>query len=120
MRSLVELALFTQDVPSLAAFYAELLGGGPAFQSDQMALFQLEGMHILIHHREPANPGYEVSAGGPPNEDHIAIAVKSLDRAWTGTDLSDCPGAIAPTTYPWGRSAYTRDPDGRLVELQEA
>ena len=51
MRPLVELALFKNDVPALAAFYEQLLGGQPVFQSEQMALFQLEGLHILIHHR---------------------------------------------------------------------
>ncbi len=27
---------------------------------------------------------------------------------------------IAPRDYPWGRSAYLRDPDGRLVELSQS
>ena len=26
---------------------------------------------------------------------------------------------VEPSDYPWGRSAYFRDPDGRLVELAE-
>ena len=119
MRPLVELALFTQDVPALAAFYEQLLGGAPAFQSEQMALFQLDGLHILIHHQEPADPAYEVDADGPPNEDHFAIGVKELDGVWVGSGLKDAPGALDPATYPWGRSAYLRDPDGRLVEMQE-
>ena len=119
MRSLVELALFTHDVPSLVDFYENLLGGAPAFQSEQMALFQLDGLHILIHHKSPANPDYEVNAVGPPNEDHFAIAVKELDNVWAECDFSEVPGAIAPTSYPWGQSAYTRDPDGRLIEVQE-
>ena len=41
MRPLVELALFTEDVPSLVTFYEALLGGSTAHQSEQMALFQL-------------------------------------------------------------------------------
>ena len=119
MRPLVELALFTKDVPALAAFYEHLLGGAPAFQSEQMALFQLEGLHILIHHQEPPDSSYVVSAHGPPNEDHFAIGVKELDSFWTDSSLRDAPGAIDPAVYPWGRSAYTRDPDGRLVEFKE-
>ena len=55
MRPLVELALFTHDVSSLVAFYEELLGGAPAFHSEQMAMFQLEGLHILIHHKSCAS-----------------------------------------------------------------
>ncbi len=119
MRPLVELALFTKDVPALAAFYEQLLGGTPAFQSEQMALFQLDGLDILIHHQEPTDSVYEVSADGPPNEDHFAIGVKELDSVWTDGGLRDAPGAIDPGAYPWGRSAYTRDPDGRLVEIKE-
>ena len=119
MRPLVELALFTHDVSSLVTFYEELLGGAPAFQSEQMAMFQLDGLHILIHHKSPARPDYEVGEGGPPDEDHFAIAVKNLDSVWAEGSLGDAAGAIAPSTYPWGRSAYTRDPDGRLVEVQE-
>ncbi|MCY3898277.1 MAG: VOC family protein [Caldilineaceae bacterium] len=119
MRQLVELALFTKDVPSLVAFYENLLGGPPAFRSDGMALFQLDGVHILIHHQQPPESVYEEEPDWPPNEDHFAIAVKSLDKEWAETSFGSDPGSIQPATYPWGRSAYTRDPDGRLVEIQE-
>jgi catechol 2,3-dioxygenase-like lactoylglutathione lyase family enzyme len=27
---------------------------------------------------------------------------------------------VEPRDYPWGRSAYLRDPDGRLVELAQS
>jgi len=30
-----------------------------------------------------------------------------------------CALLFEPRDYPWGRSAYLRDPDGRLVELSE-
>lgn len=118
MRQLVELALFTEDVPALTAFYAKLLGSEPDFSSEQMALFQLDGLHILIHHREPPDPAYDVDASGPPNEDHFAIGVEDLDAAWSESGLAESSSAIEPTAYPWGRSAYVRDPDGRLVEIQ--
>ena len=47
----------------------------------------------------------------PPNVDHVAFRVSDLesDAARLGAEADD---------YPWGRSAYLRDPDGRLVELQ--
>jgi len=118
MRQLVELAFFTDDVPALTAFYVRLLGGEPAFSSDQMALFQLDGLHILIHHRVPPDPAYEVDGSEPPNEDHFAIGVVGLDDVWSESGLSRSSGAIKPSDYPWGRSAYVRDPDGRLVEMQ--
>ena len=37
---------------------------------------------------------------------------------WSESSLGESPGAIEPTAYPWGQSAYVRDPDGRLVEMQ--
>lgn len=120
MRQLVELALFTENVPLLVAFYENLLGGPPAFQSEGMAIFQLDNLHILIHHREPSEPGYEAEENWPPNEDHFAIGVNSLETEWAEASLGDDPGSLAPATYPWGSSAYTRDPDGRLVEMQES
>ena len=55
---------------------------GQPISRKQMALFQLEGLHILIHQREPADADYEVGSEGPPNEDHFAIGVKALDSAW--------------------------------------
>ena len=84
-----------------------------------MALFQLNGLHILIHHRQPPEPAYQVDAAGPPNEDHFAIGVKGLETVWQASGLNEAEAAIPPTTYPWGQSAYARDPDGRLVEMQE-
>ena len=71
MRPVVELALFTDDLASLIAFYESVLGGAPAFQSEHMALFQLDGLHILIHHKSTDSPDYEVDADGPPNEESL-------------------------------------------------
>ena len=47
----------------------------------------------------------------PPNVDHFALRVADVDEeaGRLGTEAKD---------YPWGRSAYLEDPDGRLVELQ--
>jgi catechol 2,3-dioxygenase-like lactoylglutathione lyase family enzyme len=74
----------------------------------------LGGRHtILVHER---------SAGmldGPPNEDHFALSVEDLDRACEELRAAGCELLLEPRDYPWGRSAYLRDPDGRLVELAQ-
>ena len=52
------------------------------------------------------------------------IALFTDDVVATGTFYRDVVGAepvsewpvAEPHDYPWGRSAYLRDPDGRLVE----
>ncbi len=58
--------------------------------------------------------------GGPPNEDHFALAVDDLDGACEELRSEGVTFLVEPRDYPWGRSAYLRDPDGRLVELTQS
>jgi len=69
---------------------------------------------ILVHER---------SAGlsdGPPSEDHYALAVDDLATSCDTLRARGLVLLVEPRDYPWGRSAYLRDPDGRLVELSQA
>ena len=56
---------------------------------------------------------------GPPNEDHFAFSVADLDEACDELCAQGTSLLVEPRDYPWGRSAYLRDPDGRLVELAQ-
>jgi catechol 2,3-dioxygenase-like lactoylglutathione lyase family enzyme len=56
---------------------------------------------------------------GPPNEDHVALGVEDLDAACAELRAHGVTLLVEPRDYPWGRSAYLRDPDGRLVELSQ-
>ena len=98
MARIAEVALFTDDVKALAAFYEQVLRRPPDSSSDSHASFDLGGTTLFIHVRG------EGDFEGVPNEDHIAFA-----------DVGDVADA---KEYYWGRSAYVRDPDGRAVELQ--
>jgi catechol 2,3-dioxygenase-like lactoylglutathione lyase family enzyme len=102
---LAEIALFTPDVGATVAFYTHVLGREPTSIWPGGATFDLDGITLLIH-VEGERP-----EGMPPNVDHVAFRVADLDNdaKRLGTEAAD---------YPWGRSAYLRDPDGRLVELQ--
>jgi len=111
MARIAEVALFTDDVSGLAAFYERLLGQAPESSSDSHASFDLGGTTLFIH---VAGDGAEHE--GAPNSDHVAFALDqdaAAERARSG-------GAevVGPKDYYWGRSAYLRDPDGRAVELQ--
>jgi catechol-2,3-dioxygenase len=110
MPRIAEVALFTDDVRSLAAFYERLLGRPPDSSSDSHASFDLGGTTLFIHVAE--GEGHE----GAPNADHVAFALDqdaAADRARSGgVDV------VGPKDFYWGRSAYLRDPDGRAVELQ--
>jgi len=112
--SISEIALFTDDVPAAVAFYRGLLGAEPESQWPGGALFAIGAAKVLVHERSAA------LAGGPPNEDHFAVSVRDLGAACTALCVEGVTLLIEPRDFPWGRSAYVRDPDGRLVELTEA
>ncbi len=102
---LAEIALFTDDVDRLVGFYERVLGRPPSATWPGGATFDLDGVTLLIH----VTGGPE--EGMPPNVDHFALHVANVDEeaGRLGAEAKD---------YPWGRSAYLEDPDGRLVELQ--
>ena len=114
MRRLAEIALFTDDVEGTAAFYAKLVGADPVADWPGGALFAIGDAKLLVHER---GAGMD---DGPPNEDHFALAVDDLDAACAALVASGCSFLVEAREYPWGRSAYLRDPDGRLVELAQA
>jgi catechol 2,3-dioxygenase-like lactoylglutathione lyase family enzyme len=106
----VEIALFSGDVEATTRFYARALGVEPVSVWPGGAIFAAGSTKLLVHERSAA-------LDGPPNEDHVAIGVGDLDRAWAELVDAGHEGLVEPRDYPWGRSAYLRDPDARLVEL---
>ena len=111
MKTVAEIALFTDDVEAAKQFYAGLLGTSPVAEWPGGALFAAGATKLLVHERTAA------MANGPPNEDHFAFAVPDLDAACDELRRNGAAFLVEPRAYPWGRSAYLRDPDGRLVEL---
>jgi catechol 2,3-dioxygenase-like lactoylglutathione lyase family enzyme len=111
MRKLVESALFTDDVGALRRFYELLLGGPPETEWPGGAIFAAGDVKLLVHERTGA------SADGPVNADHVAFGVADVDRACDELRAQGVELLVEPRDYPWGRSAYLRDPDGRLLEL---
>ena len=107
---LTELALFTSDVAGVTGFYERVLGIAPAEQSERHAVFQLGELVLRIH------VAVEPEPGDPPAEDHVAFTVEGVDGR-TATLAATGVSVDGPRDLPWGRSAYVRDPDGRLVEL---
>jgi catechol 2,3-dioxygenase-like lactoylglutathione lyase family enzyme len=108
-----ELAIFTDEVDAVADFYERLLGVRPAQRGEGMAIFKVGDTHILIHAR------YDPAPGALPCENHTAFGVSDLDRAVEELEQRGLTVEIPPQDFAWGRSAYLRDPDGRLLELHE-
>jgi catechol-2,3-dioxygenase len=110
MARVAEIALFTEDVAGLTAFYERLLARRPDSRSDSHASFDLGGTTLFIHVAGGESPD------GAPNTDHVPIALDQEDAA----ERARTAGAevVGPQDFYWGRSAYLRDPDGRVIELQ--
>ena len=113
MRKLIELALFTDRVAEMTAFYSALTGAPPSYANEMMATFALGDLKLLIHQRLPAAPG------DPPNVDHFAFGVEDLAAETQAVAEGGLKFDLGPRTFDWGQSAYLRDPDGRLVELHK-
>lgn len=114
MTDLVEVAMFTDDVAAARVFYRDLLSAEPVAEWPGGAIFVVGGTKILVHERAAT------MTDGPPNEDHVALAVDALDETCDALRAGGVAVLVEPRDYPWGRSAYLRDPDGRLVELAQA
>ncbi|MGH3135883.1 MAG: VOC family protein [Gaiellaceae bacterium] len=113
MKPVAEIALFTDDVEVATRFYAGLLGASPVAEWPGGAIFAAGDAKLLVHERSA------IDENGPPNEDHFAFAVEDLDAACNELRGHGVSFLVEPSDHPWGRSAYVRDPDGRLVELAE-
>ncbi|UPV76161.1 VOC family protein [Halorussus limi] len=105
-----EVAIFTDDVRTTAKFYERVVGE-PVVAEESMALFDVEGVDVLVHET------YEPAAGDLPCEDHYTFAVGDVDDAFARLSQQDLSVYREPADYDWGRSAYFRDDDGRLVEI---
>jgi catechol 2,3-dioxygenase-like lactoylglutathione lyase family enzyme len=104
---LSEVAIFTSKVADTIAFYEKLLARAPDSRTDETATFDVGGVTVFIHSDDTSREA-----------DHIAFSVPDLQAACDelrskGVDVR------GPDDFPWGRSAYMDDPDGRTIELHE-
>src|SRR5436305_2724528 len=110
---IAEIAPFTSDVPRMIDFYERLLGEQPRSRSESHAYFDVGETTIFIH-LATDEPSHDV-----PNGDHVAFAVD--DQEGLSDALREAGADVTgPKDYDWGRSAYVRDPDGRIVEIVRA
>lgn len=113
MRKIVELALFTEQVEAMTDFYHKAIGIEPDYADAHVAVFHIGEMTLLIHEKG------EPQLGMPPNQDHFALRTATLDATTQALKAQGIQFVLEPRSYDWGRSAYLRDPDGRVLELHE-
>ncbi len=115
MKKLEEIAFFAADVDATVRFYEKVLGLKPAtWTPGRTAVFLLGDVRLFFHVRGEAMPD------GPRNEDHISFAVDDVDAACEKLRREGLRIEVGPKDFYWGRSAYIRDQDGRLIELHRA
>lgn len=109
---LKEYVVFTEDVRRTREFYRAFLGAEPAVEEDSFASFPAGGVGLLVLEAREASPE------APPQEDHVSFAVSDVDGAYGELTEAGATPACDPRDYDWGRAAYLRDPDGRLLGLE--
>jgi catechol 2,3-dioxygenase-like lactoylglutathione lyase family enzyme len=111
MRHFSEIARFVDDVPATVRFYRDVLQAAPVHETSGLAIFHVGGLTLLLHQR------YEPGPDDLPPEDHVAVAVEDFEAAVEDLLQKGHAMEVPPREFPWGRSAYLRDPAGHLVEL---
>ena len=113
MSRIVELAFFTDGLDTVVGFYRRLLEKEPEAEWLGGAIFAVGHAKLLVHERSRS------LEDGPPNDDHFALEVQDVDATCGRLRADGLNILVEPRDFPWGRSAYLRDPDGRLVELTQ-
>ena len=110
---LSEIAFFTDDVIKMTEYYRRLLGKAPDVVDEDIAIFKVGGVSLLIHTKSTTGES-DLSP-----ENHFAFSVNDLDAACAQLAEQGLSLEVAPRDFDWGRSAYLRDPDGQLIELSQ-
>ena len=112
MKAVAEIALFTDDV-------AARRSSMPTFSGSPVAEWP-GGAVFAVGRLEAARPRALCSTGEWPSErGSLRLLRCGSRRRVRRAALAGLAFLVEPRDYPWGRSAYLRDPDGRLVELAE-
>jgi len=115
---LIGVCLITKDVPTLARFYAKVLGveavGDKTHvemrtQGAGLAIFSVEGMEDMA-------PGSMQGAGY--GSVTVMFEVDDVDAEYARLQALGVEFVKPLQTHPWGaRSFWFRDPDGNIIDL---
>jgi len=121
----LETALYVDDLPRAARFYADLFELPPLVSDERLCAYDVGGKSVLLLFRRGSTLQTVHLPGGtiPPHDGsgplHIAFAIAADEFAAWEQRLGEKGIAIeGRTDWPrGGHSLYFRDPDGHLVEL---
>lgn len=113
MKKIKGISVFTTNVKQLTVFYTKLFDLQSIEKSEESVLFNLNGIHFLIHEKTGATK-YD-----SPGEDHIELSVDNAVDAVEDLEQKGVKVDYLAKKYYWGTSAYLKDPDGRIIELSK-
>jgi catechol 2,3-dioxygenase-like lactoylglutathione lyase family enzyme len=125
LNSVLETALYVDDLPRARSFYESALGLPLLFSDHRMCAFDVGGKNVLLLFVRGSSTEVMVIPGGtiPPHDGsgplHIAFAVSVEDMPAWEERLQTLSIPVEGRTE-WsrgGHSLYFRDPDGHLLEL---
>ncbi|QDU86611.1 Glyoxalase-like domain protein [Planctomycetes bacterium Pla163] len=116
------LILFSERVEALAAFYRALglpleperHGDGPVHHT-----CSLGPTHFAIFAARSASSVEPAADHRGAGAQFLGLTVDDLGAAFAVSREHGAEVVQEPKSYPWGRRALVRDPDGRVVELFE-
>lgn len=123
--SVIETALYVDDLARANAFYQEVLELEPLTSDSRFSAFDVGGRNVLLLFKRGATLETVTLPGGtiPPHDGagpiHMAFSVGADDLPAWEKRLNDNGVAIeGRTEWPrGGHSIYFRDPDNHLLEL---
>ena len=125
LASVLETALYTDDLARARAFYEEVLGLAPLTSDARFVAFDVGGRSVLLLFLRGLTRETLHLPGGtiPPHDGngpiHMAFAITAAELPAWEKRLGEHSVAIeGRTDWPrGGKSIYFRDPDGHLLEL---
>lgn len=125
LTSVLETALYVDDLARARAFYETVLGLKLLRADQRMCAFDVGGRSVLLLFvRGASNETMVLPSGTIPPHDghgplHMAFAIAAEDlTAWEQTLAAHAVVIEGQVTWPrGGRSLYFRDPDGHCLEL---
>ena len=125
LNSVLETAIYTDDMARARRFYEDVMGLTPIFADARLTAYGVGGASVFLVFKRGASKEPTASPRGTiPGHDgsgplHFAFAISSDDlAAWEARLRSH--GVEIESRMRWprgGTSLYFRDPDGHMLEL---
>jgi glyoxylase I family protein len=118
-----------RDIPTMLAFYREVLGCTLERQQEELGLYQLRAGRSLIDLVDVTGklgrPGGAAPGAEGRNVDHVCLGVHPYDEAAIRAHLARHGVAIDAAGSRYGadgegHAIYIRDPEGNAIEIKGA